>query len=147
MSDSFSSEPGSRIQQIEDLLMRKEQSLLDKCNRLQSDLEISHERSSALENQIRGLKKDIALRDEKIHELNQRIDLNLIIIRQAQEELELCHLQYIEAQDQYRGSLKQQVATLTNTIIYRLRHSLGRILPNRVLLRGKRIADRVISSF
>ena len=88
------------------------------------------------------LADQIRLREEKISELNQILDVNYLAIQQAQEELELCHMQFIKNRDEHAKSIKKQIFLLFSTLINRSRKTLAGLLPYRVLRRGKQVLER-----
>jgi chromosome segregation ATPase len=148
-----------RILDLENSLLRQDQLYFDKLNQYAKELESYLEKISQYDNENQSLKlelqhKDaevqnladqIRLRDEKISELIQFLDVNYLAIQQAQDELELCHLQCNKNRDDYVKSIKKQVFLLANTLINRSRKSISSFLPYRVLRRGKRILDRLNS--
>lgn len=101
----------------------------------QEELKLTHQ-------EIQQLKEQIQLRDDKINELSDLLDTNFLATQQAQEELELCHIQYIKSRDELAKSIKKQMLLLVNTLINRFRRLAARMFPYRVLRRGKRIVDR-----
>lgn len=150
-----------RIQDLEDSLLRQDQLYFDKLNQYAKDLESTMDKVCQFEKENQCLRTElrqkdaemqkladqIRLREEKISQLNQFLDVNYLAIQQAQEELELCHIQCIKSRDEHARSIKKQIALLVNTLINRSRKTVARLLPYRVLRRGKRILDRFNSCF
>lgn len=101
----------------------------------QEELDLTHK-------EIQQLKEQIQLRDGKLNELTDLLDANFLANQQAQEELELCHIQYINDRDELAKSIKKQMLLLVNTLINRSRSWAARMFPYRVLRRGKRVVDR-----
>jgi len=152
MTEDRPAEFHQRIQDLEESLIRKDQLYFDKLNKFAKDLESCLEKviqftnlNQSLEAEIQNLNEQIRLRDVKVSELNQLLDVKYLTIQQVQEELELCHIQYIKNRDEYTRSIKKQLLLLGNTLINRLRRLIANLLPHRVLQRGKRIVERMNS--
>lgn len=156
MTEDSLAEYNERIQDLEDSLLRQNQLYFDKLNQFAKDIESSLEsvnqyakdlnearqQNQALEVIIQQLKDQLRMQDIKIGELNKFLDVNYLTIQQAQEELELCHVQYIKNRDDFAKSIKKQMLLLANTIINRSRKQVANLLPYRVLRKGKSIVDR-----
>ena len=102
----------------------------------------AHEELDIMHQEVQQLKEQIQLRDDKLNELTDLLDTNFLAAQQAQEELELCHIQYIKKRDDHAKSIKKQMLLLVNTLINRSRSWAARFFPYRVLRQGKSVVDR-----
>ncbi len=102
----------------------------------------AHEELDIMHQEVQQLKEQIQLRDDKLNELTDLLDTNFLAAQQAQEELELCHIQYIKKRDDHAKSIKRQMLLLVNTLINRSRIWAARFFPYRVLRQGKSVVDR-----
>jgi hypothetical protein len=112
----------------------------------QEELDLTRQEIQQLKEQIQlrddKLKEQIQLHDDKLKELTDLLDANFLATQQAQEELELCHAQYIKDRDDFAKSIKKQMMLLVNTLINRSRSWAARMFPYPMLRRGKRIVDK-----